>query len=71
MSLAIDNWRWAGVPFYLRTGKQMSRRYTEIAIRFKHAPYAPFEDTACRRAAARTGWCCRSSRTKASRCSSR
>jgi glucose-6-phosphate 1-dehydrogenase len=45
MRLAIDNWRWAGVPFYLRTGKRMSRRYTEIAIRFKHAPYAPFEAT--------------------------
>jgi len=45
MRLAIDNWRWAGVPFYLRTGKRMSRRYTEVAIRFKHAPYAPFEDT--------------------------
>jgi glucose-6-phosphate 1-dehydrogenase len=45
MLLAIDNWRWAGVPFYLRTGKRMSRRYSEIAIRFKHAPYAPFEDT--------------------------
>ena len=43
--LTIDNWRWAGVPFYLRTGKRMSRRYSEIAIRFKHAPYAPFEDT--------------------------
>jgi glucose-6-phosphate 1-dehydrogenase len=45
MRLAIDNWRWAGVPFYLRTGKHMSRRYTEIAIRFKHAPFAPFEAT--------------------------
>jgi len=45
MQVAIDNWRWAGVPFYLRTGKRMSRRYTEIAIRFKPAPYAPFEDT--------------------------
>jgi glucose-6-phosphate 1-dehydrogenase len=45
MRLAIDNWRWAGVPFYLRTGKHMSRRYTEIAIRFKPAPYAPFDDT--------------------------
>jgi glucose-6-phosphate 1-dehydrogenase len=45
MRLTIDNWRWAGVPFYLRTGKRMSRRYSEIAIRFKHAPYAPFEDT--------------------------
>lgn len=45
MQLAIDNWRWAGVPFYLRTGKHMARRVTEIAIRFKPAPYAPFEDT--------------------------
>jgi glucose-6-phosphate 1-dehydrogenase len=45
MRLSIDNWRWAGVPFYLRTGKHMSQRYTEIAIRFKAAPYAPFDDT--------------------------
>jgi glucose-6-phosphate 1-dehydrogenase len=45
MQLAIDNWRWAGVPFYLRTGKHMSARYTELAIRFKAAPFAPFEDT--------------------------
>lgn len=45
MKLGIDNWRWAGVPFYLRTGKHMSRRVTEIAIRFKPAPSAPFEDT--------------------------
>jgi glucose-6-phosphate 1-dehydrogenase len=45
MRLSIDNWRWAGVPFYLRTGKHMSARYTEIAIRFKPAPYAPFKDT--------------------------
>ena len=45
MKLSIDNWRWAGVPFYLRTGKHMSRRMTEIAIHFKPAPYAPFEDT--------------------------
>jgi glucose-6-phosphate 1-dehydrogenase len=45
MRLGIDNWRWAGVPFYLRTGKKMARRTTEIAIQFKHAPFAPFEDT--------------------------
>ena len=45
MKLGIDNWRWAGVPFYLRTGKHMTRRVTEIAIRFKPAPSAPFEDT--------------------------
>jgi glucose-6-phosphate 1-dehydrogenase len=45
MKLDIDNWRWAGVPFYLRTGKNMASRNTEIAIRFKKAPHAPFADT--------------------------
>jgi glucose-6-phosphate 1-dehydrogenase len=45
MKLGIDNWRWAGVPFYLRTGKRMSQRATEIAIRFKQAPYAVFQNT--------------------------
>ena len=45
MQLEIDNWRWAGVPFYLRTGKHMSQRNTEIAIRFKQAPYTAFQDT--------------------------
>ena len=45
MKLTIDNWRWAGVPFYLRTGKRMPARYTEIAIRFKHAPYTLFQET--------------------------
>ena len=43
--LNIDNWRWAGVPFYLRTGKYMTRRSTEIAIRFHQAPYALFRGT--------------------------
>ncbi|WP_425359632.1 glucose-6-phosphate dehydrogenase [Enterovirga rhinocerotis] len=46
LRLDIDNWRWAGVPFYLRTGKSMIRRDTEIAIRFKEAPLALFRDTA-------------------------
>jgi glucose-6-phosphate 1-dehydrogenase len=45
LEVQIDNWRWAGVPFYLRTGKHMSMRETEIAIRFKPAPYAAFQDT--------------------------
>ena len=45
MRLEIDNWRWAGVPFYFRTGKHMSARTTEIAIRFKQAPYAAFQHT--------------------------
>jgi len=38
----IDNWRWAGVPFYLRTGKRLGRRVTEIALVFKEAPHQPF-----------------------------
>ncbi|MEP9373676.1 glucose-6-phosphate dehydrogenase [Mesorhizobium sp. KR1-2] len=45
MRLEIDNWRWAGVPFYLRTGKHMPQRTTEIALRFKQAPAAVFQDT--------------------------
>ena len=45
MELAIDNWRWTGVPFYLRTGKHMTSRTTEIAIRLKPAPTAMFART--------------------------
>jgi glucose-6-phosphate 1-dehydrogenase len=45
LKLNIDNWRWAGVPFYIRTGKYMSRRRTEIAIRFHQAPYSIFRGT--------------------------
>jgi glucose-6-phosphate 1-dehydrogenase len=45
LRLTIDNWRWAGVPFYLRTGKRLPARWTEIAIHFKHAPLALFRDT--------------------------
>ena len=42
---SIENWRWAGVPFYLRTGKYLNRRWTEIAIRFHQAPYSLFRGT--------------------------
>ena len=45
LRLAIDNWRWAGVPFYLRTGKALSRKLSEVAIKFKRAPIAMFRDT--------------------------
>ena len=41
----IDNRRWAGVPFYLRTGKRLARRVTEIALGFKRAPHLPFAET--------------------------
>ncbi|MFN8081286.1 MAG: glucose-6-phosphate dehydrogenase [Kineosporiaceae bacterium] len=42
----VDTRRWAGVPFYLRTGKRLGRRVTEIAVVFKRAPHLPFEHTA-------------------------
>src|SRR3981189_1777449 len=44
MELQIDNWRWAGVPFYLRTGKRLSKRSTEIVIQFKRAPHIVFRE---------------------------
>ncbi len=45
LRLTIDNWRWAGVPFYLRTGKRMGARQTEIAIHFRKPPFALFRTT--------------------------
>ena len=44
MKLHIDNWRWAGVPFYLRTGKRLPKRATEVAITFKQAPLHLFRE---------------------------
>lgn len=38
----VDNWRWAGVPFYVRSGKRLPKRITEIALQFKQAPHLPF-----------------------------
>jgi len=46
--LDVDTRRWAGVPFYLRTGKRLGRRVTEVAVVFKKAPHLPFESTATR-----------------------
>jgi len=45
LKLTMDNWRWAGVPFYLRTGKRLASQYTEVAIQFKRAPKIMFQDT--------------------------
>jgi glucose-6-phosphate 1-dehydrogenase len=45
LKLEIDTWRWAGVPFYLRTGKSISKRWTEIAIRLRGAPLSVFHGT--------------------------
>jgi len=44
MRVLIDNWRWAGVPFYLRTGKRLAKRTTEIMIQFRCAPHLVFRD---------------------------
>ena len=46
ITLEVDSRRWAGVPFYLRAGKRLGRRVTEIAVVFKKAPHLPFESTA-------------------------
>jgi glucose-6-phosphate 1-dehydrogenase len=45
MKLMIDNWRWDGIPFYIRTGKRMTTRLTEIAIQFKKSPSIMFQKT--------------------------
>ena len=44
--LSIDNWRWSGVPFYLRTGKRLAKRVTEVVVQFRRAPFALFRQTA-------------------------
>ncbi len=48
LKLFVDNWRWADVPFYLRTGKRMARRVSEIAIHFRPVPHRLFSPTASR-----------------------
>ena len=45
LKLYFDNWRWAGVPFYIRSGKRLPKRVTEIAIRFKDVPHRLFTAT--------------------------
>jgi glucose-6-phosphate 1-dehydrogenase len=45
LKLQVDNWRWSGVPFYLRTGKRLQRRATEIAIQFRRPPFVLFRKT--------------------------
>ncbi|ASC70653.1 Glucose-6-phosphate 1-dehydrogenase [Halomicronema hongdechloris C2206] len=46
IKLSIDNWRWKGVPFYLRTGKRMPKKVTEISIHFKEVPHLMFQSAA-------------------------
>jgi glucose-6-phosphate 1-dehydrogenase len=45
VTFTIENWRWAGVPFYVRSGKRLPKRVTEIAIQFKEAPHAVFNES--------------------------
>jgi len=45
VKLCLDNWRWAGVPFYLRTGKRLARHDSEITIQFRQAPFSLFQET--------------------------
>src|SRR5207249_6543057 len=45
LKLSLDNWRWADVPFYLRTGKRLPKQATEIAIQFRRVPFVLFRDT--------------------------
>jgi glucose-6-phosphate 1-dehydrogenase len=46
MKFLVDNWRWQGVPFYLRTGKRLPKKVTEIAIQFRDVPYLIFQSAA-------------------------
>jgi len=48
LKLNIDNWRWAGVPFYLRTGKRLAKRHTEITVQFKRTPFELFRNSSRR-----------------------
>ena len=45
LRLEVDNWRWAGVPFYVRAGKRLPKRVTEIAVQFRNVPHSFFRDT--------------------------
>src|SRR5207244_10476848 len=47
LRVGVENWKWAGVPFLLRTGKCMARRVTEVAIRFKQPPLKLFRTVEC------------------------
>src|SRR4030095_12952288 len=48
VKLFVENWRWAGVPFYLRSGKALPQRLTEVAIQFRQAPHMLFQHTGAR-----------------------
>ena len=54
LRLEVDNWRWAGVPFYLRTGKRLARKVTEIAVTLKPVPHLAFQSARARSACSPT-----------------
>ena len=66
MRLEIDNWRWAGVPFYVRTGKHLTRRNDGNRDPLQAGALRGVPGHACRHSARPTGWCCASRRTRAS-----
>jgi glucose-6-phosphate 1-dehydrogenase len=49
MKFMVDNWRWAGVPIYVRTGKRLAKRVTEVAMHFRRAPHLPFAERMSRK----------------------
>ena len=48
LRMEVNNWRWAGVPIYLRTGKRLAKKTTEIAVQFKTPPLSLFQHVACK-----------------------
>ena len=57
LRLEVDNWRWAGVPFYIRTGKRLARKVTEIAVTLKPVPHLAFSQEGSLGGANRTSSC--------------
>ena len=57
LRLEVDNWRWAGIPIYMRTGKRLARKITEIAITLKPVPHLAFESAGLGRACSPTSSC--------------
>ena len=70
LELTVDNWRWAGVPFYLRTGKRLPKRASEIAVQFKRTPHLVFRRESGAPRPSPTSWSSGSSPTRACRCRS-
>ena len=70
MKLRVDNWRWAGVPIYIRTGKRLPKRVTEVALQFQRGPPPALPASREPRTCTPTPWSCASNPTRASPCAS-